>query len=92
MNHANLIKQFIRSNGSRFLTVTFIKKDGTERTINGHIRHVKGHDGVNPVSHIDKYLTIVLSKPDANGQVQFRNVNCETIKRLACNGKVIELS
>ena len=91
MNHANLIKQFIRSNGSKFLSVTFIKKDGSERTLNGHIRHVAGHGGHNTVSHIEKYVTLVLSKPDSNGQVQFRNVNTETITRLSCGGKVIEI-
>lgn len=90
MKHSDLLKKFIKDNGSRFMSVTFIKKDGTERTLNGHIRQVEGHNGHNPVSHIEKYVTLVLSKPDANGRVQFRNVNTETITRLSCGGKVLE--
>jgi hypothetical protein len=82
---ANLIK----SNGSKFFGVTFIKKDGTERKLGGHIRKVKGHDGSNTTSHFEKYVTIVLPQKDKNGKEQFRNVNMETIQSVRMGGKEI---
>lgn len=42
--------------------------------------------GVNTVAHIDKYITI--SENLGGGKSQFRNVNTETVKRLAVGGKV----
>ena len=33
-----LVRMFLDSQDNRFLTVTFLKKDGTERTINGQLR------------------------------------------------------
>lgn len=85
--NTQLLKEFIKSNGHRFFTVEFIKKDGTLRKINGQIRPVEGHDDINPTAHIPKYLTVVLSEKDANGKEQWRNVNLETIQSLALGGK-----
>ncbi|MCK9530431.1 MAG: hypothetical protein M0R77_07710 [Gammaproteobacteria bacterium] len=85
-----LIKEFIKSQGNKFFTVEFEKKDGTLRKINGHIRAVPGHDGINPTAHIDKYLTVVLAEKDKNGNEQWRNVNIATIKSLAIAGKVFK--
>lgn len=82
------IKQVIIDNHNKFLSVTFIKKDGEERTLNGHVRYVKGHDQANPTAHIDKYVTLVLSEKDSKGREQWRNVNTETIKRIAVGGQV----
>lgn len=83
------IAQMIRSNGSKFFGVTFIKKDGTERTLNGHVRKVAGHDGHNNAAHYKKYVTIVLNEKDSQGREQFRNVNTETIVSLSIGGRKI---
>lgn len=83
------IVQMIKANGSKFFGVTFIKKDGTERTLNGHVRKVEGHEGHNNASHFEKYVTIVLNEKDSQGREQFRNVNTETIVSLSIGGRKI---
>lgn len=81
------IASMIKANGSKFFGVTFVKKDGTQRTLNGHIRKVEGNDGHNTTGHIEKYLTIVLNEKDENGNAQWRNVNIETIISLSIGGR-----
>ncbi|MNE91294.1 hypothetical protein D3C80_1888900 [compost metagenome] len=84
------IAELIKENGSRFFCVTFVKKNGEVRTINGHIRKVEGHDGHNNASHYEKYVTVVLAEKDENGNEQWRNVNLETIISLSICGRRIE--
>ena len=88
-NVSKAIAAMIQSNGSKFFGVTFIKKDGTERTLNGHVRKVEGHGGKNSVAHFEKYVTIVLNEKDKEGREQFRNVNTETIVSLSIGGRKI---
>jgi hypothetical protein len=35
------VRAAVRAKGTKFATVTFVKKDGSLRTINGHFRAVK---------------------------------------------------
>lgn len=84
------IAALIHANGSKFFGVTFIKKDGTERTLNGHVRKVAGHDKSNTTAHFEKYVTIVLG--GKHDKEQFRNVNVETIKALSIGGRKINFS
>lgn len=81
------IAALIQANGSKFFGVTFVKKDGTERTLNGHVRKVAGKTGTNTTSHYEKYVTIVLG--GKHDKEQFRNVNVETIKALSIGGRRI---
>lgn len=83
----NLLKNIIAANGNKFFNVTFIKKNGELRSINGHCRYVAGHDGENPIAHKGNYVTVVLSAKDAKGNAQFRNVNCDTIQTLSIDGQ-----
>lgn len=83
------VAEMIKGNGSKFMTVTFIKKDGTERTIQGRVHKVTGHDGANTTAHIEKYVTVVLNEKTETGQPIWRNVNCETVKRIALGGRVV---
>ena len=42
------VRHIVRTKGTKFATVTFVKKDGTERRINGLFRatsHMVGGDG-----------------------------------------------
>lgn len=88
---SNQLKNLIKANGAKFFGVEFVKKDGTMRHLNGHVRAVEGHDNVNPTAHIEKYITIVLAEKDKNGKEQFRNINTETIKFLHIGGKKIKI-
>ena len=81
------IAALIQANGSKFFGVTFVKKDGTERTLNGHVRKVAGKSGANTTAHFEKYVTIVLG--GKHDKEQFRNVNVETIKALSIGGRRI---
>lgn len=81
------VASMIRANGSKFFGVTFVKKDGTLRTLNGHVRKVEGQQGGNTTGHIEKYVTIVLNEKDEKGNPQFRNVNMETIVSLSMGGR-----
>lgn len=83
------IAEMIKANGSKWFGVTFVKKDGTLRTLNGHVRKVEGHGSTNTVGHFQKYVTIVLNTKDDKGREQFRNVNMETIKGLSIGGRKI---
>lgn len=79
------IKALLKANAGKFFTVTFTKKDGTERTLNCQHGHFKGHDGVNTTAHIEKYLTVHTIEG-------FKNVNCETIKQIKMGGKILTFS
>lgn len=86
-NVSKAVASMIRANGSKFFGVTFVKKDGTTRTLNGHVRKVEGQRGDNTTHHIEKYVTIVLNQKDEKGNPQFRNVNMETVISLSMGGR-----
>ena len=68
---------------NKFITVSFLKKDGTPRTINGRIgvkRYLKGGD--NPNTRNDAFL-IIYSLKDKG----YRTVNLDSVFRIAANGK-----
>lgn len=72
-----------RTTGTIF-SVSFTKKDGSERTLVGRLG-VKCHlvGGENTVKHIPKYITVFDTQAQA-----YRNVNTETIKGAKVSGKV----
>lgn len=77
-------KELIKSSEGRFITVTFKKKNGEIRVLNGRtevVVHTKG--GANTVAHIEKYVKLwdVINKG-------YRNVNTETVTRVMMNGEV----
>jgi len=70
------LEQFIQQTKGKFFTVTFIKKDGTERTLNGRVgvtKYLKG--GVSRAG--DQYITVYDVQ---NGG--YRSVNKDTIKEI----------
>jgi hypothetical protein len=78
------ISDFIAQSKGKFITVNFIKKDGTARTLNGRTgvtKHLKG--GVSTVN-TDKYL--VVYDTVAQG---YRSVNKDTIVSVTCEGLTI---
>lgn len=80
---ARAIKELLKANHGRFFTVTFVKANGELRTINCKHGHRPGHDGLNNVAHIEKYLTVSL--PDGS----FRNINMETVKEVKMGGTIL---
>jgi hypothetical protein len=78
------ISDFIAQSKGKFITVAFIKKDGTVRNLNGRIgvtKHLKG--GVSTVN-TDQYL--VVYDTVAQG---YRSVNKDTIVSVTCEGLTI---
>lgn len=79
----NKLEQVIENSNGKFLTVVFIKNDGTERVLNGRVgvsKYVKGTGRT--VS--DKYLTIYDVKNKG-----YRSVNKENIIEVRANKEVI---
>jgi hypothetical protein len=78
------ISDFIAQSKGKFITVAFIKKDGTVRNLNGRIgvtKHLKG--GISTVN-TDQYL--VVYDTVAQG---YRSVNKDTIVSVTCEGLTI---
>ena len=78
------IADFIAQSKGKFITVAFIKKDGTVRNLNGRIgvtKHLKG--GVSTVN-TDQY--VVVYDTVAQG---YRSVNKDTIVSVTCEGLTI---
>ena len=89
---AQALKSIILANKGKFFSVEFVKADGTLRKIVGQVGYKEGYDGENTVAHLPKYITVVENAPgDQPGKPKFRNINTETIKRLAVGGSVIEI-
>ena len=69
--------------GNKFITVSFLKKDGTSRTINGRLhvkRYLKGGD--NPNTRSDAFL-IIYSLKDKG----YRTINLDSVFRIAADHK-----
>lgn len=75
--------EIARIAGNKFITVSFLKKDGTPRTINGRLhvkRYLKGGD--NPNTRKDEFI-IIYSMKDKG----YRTVNLDSVFRIAASGK-----
>jgi hypothetical protein len=79
----NLLETIEQSNG-KILTVVFVKKDGTERVLNGRLGVTKHLHGGKKTTG-EEYLTIFDVK---NGG--YRSVNKSTIKEVRFGGKIIK--
>lgn len=87
---AELLRDIIWAHKGQFFHVTFEKKDGTLREMLAQVGYKEGYDGENTVSHLPQYVTVVEKGPgDIPGKPKFRNVNTQSIKRLAIGGKVL---
>lgn len=78
------IADFIAQSNGKFVTVKFIKKDGTARVLNGRTgvtKHLKG--GISTVD-TDQYM--VVYDTVAQG---YRSVNKDTIVSVTCEGLTI---
>ena len=80
------IDQFISESNGKFITVDFIKKDGSTRTINGRLGVTKYLKGGKCTLNKDKYFIIYENN---NG---YRAINKETVFALRCGNVSIELN
>lgn len=72
----------------RIATITFTKKDGTEREMNcrlGVTKHLKG--GSNTCAHIENILTVFDVKKEA-----YRNINLNTITSIKGCGEIVRFA
>lgn len=79
------IADFIAKSKGKFITVLFVKKDGTIRTLNGRTgvtKHLKG--GTSTVDY-SKYL-VVYDTVNAG----YRSINRDTIVSVTCEGLTIK--
>ena len=73
--------------GPRIFTVTFIKKDGTERKMNCRLGVTsKQNGGKNTTEHLGEYLTVYDMQ-----KLQYRNVNLDTIIDVKCGKATLRL-
>lgn len=76
-----MLDNLILSSEGRIITVTFVKKDGTMRTLNGRIgviKHLKG--GVSTLNP-EKFITIYDMQSKG-----YRAINRDTIKGVTIGG------
>ena len=81
----NLVQAILKSSNGAFMTVTFKKKNGEMRTINGRsgvTKHLKG--GVRTTDEA-KYFLIY------ENNVGYRSVNYDTVSEIKMDGKVITI-
>jgi hypothetical protein len=80
-----MIKQFINEASNKFITVTFVKKDGAVRKINGRMNVKKYLRGGSTTVDTNKFL-ILYSVQDKG----YRAVNKDSILSVAIDGVVIQ--
>ena len=81
------LSKIVQTTNGKFFTVVFIKKDGTERILNGRLGVTKHLKGGQCTLDKEKYLIVydVVSKG-------YRAVNVDTIKSVSCDGLNISLN
>lgn len=80
-----MIKQFINEASNKFMTVTFIKKDNTVRTINGRMNVKKYLRGGKCKLNRDKFLILY-----SNADKGYRAINKDSILSVAVDGVIIQ--
>lgn len=81
------LSKIVKATNGKFFTVVFIKKDGTERALNGRLgvtKHLKGGECT-----LDKEKFLIVYDVVSKG---YRAVNVDTIKSVSCDGLNISLN
>jgi len=88
MNNIEIVKNLIKSNGNKLFSVTFVKKDGSERTLTGRLGVSHGRvKGLPTTAAIEKYIVVydVVKR-------EYRNVNIETVKTVSMAGMKVSFN
>lgn len=89
-NRGRMVRKMLLENGGRMCSVTFVKKDGSVRTLVGNFGHVADQSGHNNASHYEKYVCMILPEKDPKtGKQQRRNIDCEKVLSIKTNGAVV---
>lgn len=89
MNKREMLRNLIKATNSMFFTITWIKKNGEERTmiakdgVEKHLVHPKGV-GSNRQEHCPNLITL-FDVQDG----RYKSVNLDTVTSLKCGDKVI---
>lgn len=78
--------ELIYSSNGKFFSTTWIKKDGTERTINGRLKVTKGTKGGKNNATGMGYITMYSMKDKG-----FKNVDTRTQTELKINGQIYKV-
>jgi len=81
MNSSKALASLIEKSKGKMLTVTFVKQDGTERTLNGRMGVTKYIKGSSLKKNSTEYITIY----DVQNK-GYRSVNRDTIVAVRCEG------
>lgn len=86
-NASRRIAELLEKSEGRMVTVTFTKKDGTERVLNGRLgvtKHLRGGSRTtDPAQYVSIYDTV---------NKGYRSVNKDTIKTLKMDGITLSVS
>jgi len=92
-----IVKNLVRNHGNQFITVDFVKKDGTIRHMMCHRSKVLESQvkGTTPEATEARKETLKkrnmicveeMVKPGC-AEYQWRTINCETVKKIVANGE-----
>lgn len=80
------IKAMLAQSQGQFVSVDFIKADGSARTVTGKLAPLS-----DSMRNHDKYINIQLAQKDDKGRVQYRNVNTDTVREIRMNRKTYRI-
>lgn len=89
MTKREMLKNLIKATNSMFFTITWVKKNGEERTmtvkdgVEKHLAHPKGVGSNNQESYSN--LITLFDVQDG----RYKSVNLDTVKSLKCGSKVM---
>lgn len=92
-----IVKNLIRQNGNRFITIDFRKKDGTLRHMMVNRSKVLESQVKGTYANVTEARKETLKKRNmicveelikpGCAEHQWRTVNCETVEKICCNGE-----
>ena len=88
MSNINTVRSIIESNGGKFVSISFVKKDGTYRLINGRLgvtKYLKGGVNKNPRLNNDQ---LVLWECKTKS---YRTVNLNAVRDVSVGGDVYKI-
>ena len=89
MNKREMLRNLIKSTNSMFFSISWVKKNGEERTmtvkdgVEKHLVHPKGV-GSNNQEHCSNLITL-FDVQDG----RYKSINLDTVKSLKCGNKVM---